>query len=107
MGCCKRRGSAGHMHDAGTGEVDEAKITQRIHTEYRVTTPGPAAFQRINEAGQHYGEGKKSPQLHAFSYCTRDNRHGSRNKYDLEIEVRSRRICCRFLGTSYAISGNA
>src|SRR5690606_23495924 len=43
---CQSSSRTRHVNDAGTGEVFEAHIAQRVQTEYRLTAPGPGTFHR-------------------------------------------------------------
>jgi hypothetical protein len=80
-------GRAGHVHDAGTGEVGEAQITQVVHAEHVVAAPGPGAFHRVDETGHDHRERQEGPQLHTLCHGTGNDRHGGGDEHHLEEEV--------------------
>ena len=90
---CQSSSSACHVHDTGTGVIAEAGLGEEP------TAPAPVALDRVDEAGHDYCEGQEGKQLHALGNRTGDDRHGGRDEYHLEEEVRAVRIIGRILVT--------
>ena len=81
-GCADRSGdAAGHVHDAGTGEVAVAELGEPA------TAPGPVDDDRVDERGQEHRVDRVRTEAHALRDGTGDDGRRRGGERHLEEEV--------------------